>query len=168
MFTQRGFTFVEVLVTLAVFSILGAMAAPSFSEMLARQKLNQAATEMATSMMQARSQAAVKRLPTAICLNNKNNGTETTVVACASANIPNYSTLDAAQKLSAQQNRTFLLNVPKGVTIGSSTTLVFQPTGIPAAGTTDAARTFSFCKNGTKREVSVSITGSVSNKKGTC
>lgn len=167
MFTQRGFTFVEVLVTLAVFSILGAMAAPSFSEMLARQKLNQAATEMATSMMQARSQAAAKRLPTVICLNNKNNGTETTVVACASANIPGYAGLGAGQ-VSAQQNRTFLLNVPKGVTIGSTTTLVFQPTGIPAAGTTDAARTFSFCKNGTKREVSVSITGSVSNKKGTC
>ena len=37
---NKGFTLIELMVTLAIFAIIAAMAAPSFGKMVTRQKLN--------------------------------------------------------------------------------------------------------------------------------
>lgn len=164
MFTQRGFTLVELIVAISIMATIAVIAAPSFADMLAQQRLDRAASELASSLRVARAQAAVMRLPSAMCLNNKNNGTETTASGCASTNIPNYATLTTEQQNDAKNNRTFLVEVPKGVTITSSASVVvFQPTGVPAV-----ARTISLCKSNVQRNVAVTLTGTVTNQKGAC
>ena len=54
---RNGFTLTELMVTVAVASILIAMAAPSFSGLIAQQKMKTAATDLYLSLMKARSEA---------------------------------------------------------------------------------------------------------------
>lgn len=164
MVIHRGFTLIELLITIAIMAIVAVIAAPSFSVLIAQQRLNQGASELASTLTQARSQAALKRAATAICLNKKAAGGDVTLDDCATSNIPNYSTLDATQKDAAKKTRTFLVEVPKGVAIkGANDFVVFQQTGTPVA-----AKTIALCQGGVQRNIGVSLTGSVSNIKGTC
>lgn len=57
---QRGMTLFELLITITVLSVLVALAAPSFSNILAEQRLRQASSEMRISLTTARSEA-IKR-----------------------------------------------------------------------------------------------------------
>lgn len=58
--TQKGMTLLELLVAIAVLSVLVSLAAPSFSTILAEQRLRQASSEMRISLTTARSEA-IKR-----------------------------------------------------------------------------------------------------------
>ncbi|MES2979934.1 MAG: GspH/FimT family pseudopilin [Pseudomonadota bacterium] len=57
---QRGFTLTELIVTMSLVAVLAAMAAPSFSQMLANQRVRAAAYNIVSDMVLARSEA-VKR-----------------------------------------------------------------------------------------------------------
>ena len=57
---QRGLSLIELLAALVVLSVLIGLAAPSFSRMIAEQRLREASSEMRVSLATARSEA-VKR-----------------------------------------------------------------------------------------------------------
>lgn len=54
---RRGFTLIELLVVVALVAIIAALAAPSFTSFLARKRLEGAASELATDLQYARSEA---------------------------------------------------------------------------------------------------------------
>ncbi|NEX60289.1 GspH/FimT family pseudopilin [Noviherbaspirillum galbum] len=54
---QRGLTMVEVLITLAVGGVMFSMAGPAFTEMIARQRMKSAATDIYIALAKARSEA---------------------------------------------------------------------------------------------------------------
>jgi len=54
----RGFTLIELLVTIAIAAILAMLAAPSFSQMQASRRIKNAAFELQSSIVQARTLAA--------------------------------------------------------------------------------------------------------------
>lgn len=56
----RGFTLIEVLVVIAIFGILAALAAPSFTPTIERWRVRQAVEEMTSTIYYARSEA-IKR-----------------------------------------------------------------------------------------------------------
>ena len=58
--SERGFTLIELMVTVSVLAILLAVAAPSFSEFVAGQKVKTAANDLTTALILARSEA-IKR-----------------------------------------------------------------------------------------------------------
>lgn len=58
---QRGFTLIELMVTVSVLAILAALAAPSFITLIANQRVSSAAQEMQTLLQFARSQSVYKR-----------------------------------------------------------------------------------------------------------
>lgn len=72
---QQGFTLIELLVTISVITILAAMAAPSFSNMVAKQRLNSSTRELALTLTQARSQAALLRREVTVTLNSSTPNT---------------------------------------------------------------------------------------------
>lgn len=57
---QTGFTLVELMIVVALVSIILSLAAPSFREMIARSKLEGVAGEFVTDLQYARSEAAAR------------------------------------------------------------------------------------------------------------
>lgn len=55
--TNRGFTLIELMVTIAVLAIIAMMAAPSFGNLVARHRLNTATQDLALLFGEARGQA---------------------------------------------------------------------------------------------------------------
>jgi len=73
---KRGFTLVELMVTIAVMAIIAMIAAPSFGNILYKQQLNTNTRELISTLSQARSQAVILRKDTTVHLMNGTN-TET-------------------------------------------------------------------------------------------
>jgi len=66
MHKSRGFTLIELMVTIAVMAVIAMMAAPSFGNLLEKQRLNTTAKDLAYVFGQARSQSAVLRQNTTV------------------------------------------------------------------------------------------------------
>lgn len=67
LFVCRGVTFVELLVTLSIFSILLAVGVPSFSQFTANNRLNSYANTLFSHLSLARSEAIKRNTRVAIC-----------------------------------------------------------------------------------------------------
>jgi type IV fimbrial biogenesis protein FimT len=67
MTTTRGFSLIELMITLAVLAIVLAAAAPSFSEMLQRTRAATQANELLSAFSFARSEALKRARPVSVC-----------------------------------------------------------------------------------------------------
>lgn len=80
---SRGFTLVELMVTLAVAAILITIAVPSFSTIIANNRLNTAANELVGAISTARMQAIQLNAGAQFCSNlQANNTSDTLGTAC--------------------------------------------------------------------------------------
>jgi len=68
--TSDGFTLIEVMVTVAVASILLSIAIPSFSKMIERNRISSATNEFMAALMLTRSEAVTRTIPTSICVSD--------------------------------------------------------------------------------------------------
>ncbi|ONG42179.1 hypothetical protein BKE30_01380 [Alkanindiges hydrocarboniclasticus] len=84
--SSRGFTLVELMVTIAVVAILAMIAAPSMSNLIAKQQLNKTTRELAETLTLARSQAALLRQEVTVTLNSDTANTDTNYYWKPSAN----------------------------------------------------------------------------------
>lgn len=62
----RGFTLPELMAGVAIMAILGAVAAPSMSELLASQRVKGASSDVFTALLRARSEAIKRNRPVAL------------------------------------------------------------------------------------------------------
>ena len=116
---HKGFTLIELMVTIAVMAIIAMMAAPSFGDLLQRQNLNKSTRELAATLNQARAKAALERREITVTLNS---------VVANTGNTLNWA--------------------PQGkVVLGtrSSTTIVFMPNGLVRDQAVGTETTFSLC-----------------------
>lgn len=75
---SRGFTLIELMVTIAVLAVITVMAAPSFSDMRTGQNLNRSTQELITALNAARSKAILeRRQDIKVHLNTTNTGINT-------------------------------------------------------------------------------------------
>jgi len=74
---KRGFTLIELMVTIAVIAIIAMIAAPSMNNMVAKQRLNSSARALMGTLTKGRSQAVLLRREVTITLNSSQNNTAT-------------------------------------------------------------------------------------------
>ena len=74
---NKGFTLIELMITIAVLAIIATMAAPSFSQMLNKRKLETELKDLTHVLSLARSQAVLLRTNTIVNLNSTSNNTQT-------------------------------------------------------------------------------------------
>ena len=144
---MKGFTLIELIITITVLAILTTIAVPSFNSLLNRQKLNASARELMSKLVEARTQALTIRQTTGVCVS--------TVTNCEKN--PPISNID--------KNRIFVAQLDKEVTLasGSATQLIFRVEGIPVASSK-----FSLQRQGVARCIEVGVTGDTTYKEGAC
>lgn len=136
-----GFTIIELILAVAVLSVMGALAAPSFSGMIATSRVKGAATSLHVAMLKARSEAVKRNASVRVVRNGTNWG-------------QGWRVLDAANNVLADQA------APANVTITPTTpaTITYLRSGRLSGG---AAPNFTLStpKANKKGCVSVELSG---------
>ena len=87
---QRGFTMIELMVTIAILAIMAAIALPNMTNFINKQRVANRAEQTANLFRFARSEAVRLNLPVVVCY--------TTIRTDGKANVPCNSAAEAAQK----------------------------------------------------------------------
>lgn len=156
----RGFTLIELMVTIAVLAVVAMMAAPSFGNILANQRLKQTLVEIKSSLAEARSRAMLTRSNTVICPDKKDGVLATAITkAECGANIVNYSNLSSSQ----QDDSVLLAKISDKITIKTGSALSFQ---FNSQGLT-SEKQITICSVSLSYTINVYIPGTISVTEGT-
>lgn len=144
----RGFTLVELMVTIAVAAILMAIAAPSFTSLINSNRLTSSANEMVATLQAARMEAVRLNTTVNVCTDCGGNS----VVAFVDAN--GDGNVDADEPIR-------IATINPAVQLGGGTDLVFTSSGFgykaDDANGTLLATTFRFCMPTTKPAENVRV-----------
>ncbi|TCB81033.1 GspH/FimT family pseudopilin [Acinetobacter sp. ANC 4173] len=138
--TNRGFTLIELIVTIVVLAIIATMAVPSFSNILLKQNLKKSTQELADVMVQARSKAALERREVTVQLN-------TSAVADSLTQLNWMPEGKAVLKTGSPTSITFLASgLIKNATMDTSFTICEKASG-------ELSRTVSISRMGTIQQI---------------
>lgn len=166
-YSERGFTLLELLITVAVLAIVLAIGVPSFADMIRNNRLASESNELVTSITLARSEALKRGIPVSVCPRSGATCADSTdwsngwlvftddLAPTGALNAPTDAVL-----LSSSAN-------DSGVSITSDKkSVTYTSTG--ARTKTQWTVTKSGCKGKNKRLISVELTGRVSLVKDNC
>ncbi|ENV38065.1 GspH/FimT family pseudopilin [Acinetobacter venetianus] len=100
---NRGFTLVELVVTIAVIAVVSIMAAPSMANLMEKRRYDQNARELLLALSQAKSQAILNRSDVSVNLASNSVNTLTSL----NWNVINNTTLSISPTVTAS---TFIFN----------------------------------------------------------
>ncbi len=153
----RGFTLVELMVTVAVLGIISAIAAPSFARMISHNRLVSSGNEVIAALQVARTEAVARRATTTFCPSNDGQnctgtiGSQWLVLATKDGASTPLRTVSLNSKLSIKGSA----NVGAGnVRIG------FTPSGMVQVGARTSG-TLSLCAADLPGQNAVDISASV-------
>lgn len=157
----RGFTLIELMITLVIAAIVLTFAIPSFQTVFQNNRLATQANELVTAMNLARSEAIKTGQPVSVCASS--NGT-----ACVGTWVQGWRVFNAAGTI-----RVFTAMNDMAANSGGVTTLVFSGQGAKAIpnGVVSFVLTPQGCISGTvnrMRTISISNTGRANVSTGNC
>lgn len=150
----RGFTLVELMVTIAVLAIIVAIAAPSMANTIEKQRFQKKERELLTSFAEAKSRAILKRSNVTINLNSADANSDTTINWSHGANVTlTINTLSDTQTLGGYSGNDF----------------IFDQNGLVQSLSQDALITMCNSKINVKKQIVLTRLGAVYTKsEGTC
>lgn len=142
----RGFTLVELMITIAVMSLLLMIAVPSFTDAVLSMKLNSNANNLVASAHLARSEAIKRNAPITLCASANGASCATTggweqgwIVMCNTSDNATCNAAGVNTIVIQRQSSTPAGFLVSGALTGTTTvtrSLAFQPTGVGTASTT--------------------------------
>jgi len=139
---EKGFTLVELIITLAIASILLSMAVPSFTTTIKNNRLTTQANELISSINYARSEAIRRGTSVSLTSASVNWHTGWVIADNNDTTIRNHEAFDSGSSL-----------------VGSAATVTYRGTGFINAA---AAITYTLCDDRTGetgRTITISLTG---------
>lgn len=156
---NKGFTLIELMVTIVVLAIIASIAVPSFSDNIAKQGLDNSGREILSALNEGRSKAVALRSVVVVCPNKKSTDVKITQKECVTQTI---SGADGDKFI--EQNRVILANISDGTSVTSTVFgVVFLPTG-----NVQSTKTFTLCTKGKSKKIVVAATGASDISTGTC
>lgn len=158
--TNRGFTLIELMVTIAVLAVVISLAAPSFSNMLQENRLSALANELQGTLQLARSEAVKLRSDVVVCRSNSapdpddldcDDGTDWTVGWLMMSGADVLKVWDPIQGVQVE---------------GPNGGITFRSNGM--ASEQEWSITDSACTGQQKRTLNVNATGNTTLSKGNC
>jgi len=153
---QRGFTIVELVITLLMVAILTAMAIPSFTTMIKNNRLTTQVNEFILALNITRSEAVKRGSSVTITANSSNWNNGWTVADSSGTALRIGDAVQGTMTLTSGNTNTVITYLASGTAIGS-------PTAAPG--------NFDLCDDRTGetgRRVSISATGRISVSNLTC
>jgi len=159
---SRGFTLIELMVTLSILASLLAIAAPSFQGTIQSNRTQTITTDLTTALQLARSEAVKRGVKVDVC---RRNGE-----VCANA--ADWGNGWLVQVQGGDVLRVWEAVGGQDTVTGPNETLTYRPNGL-LTKVNDAAHTtftvaFANCSGKTQYTVTLTATGRVTSTKGTC
>ncbi|WP_180178087.1 Tfp pilus assembly protein FimT/FimU [Acinetobacter sp. YH01005] len=151
---NKGFTLIELIVTIAVMAIIATLAAPSFGNLLIKENLKTTAFNMRDTLKEARSRALLNRASTVVCTSLSKSASAVSQDTCG-GNLANYSTTMSS---SLKKDSVLIVNVEKKINVKSTSNDIFV---FSARGNLTASQTITFCSSAGSYVLTVGIPGTV-------
>lgn len=168
---ERGFTLVELMITIAVAAILLGIAVPSFNDVVLGNRLSSHANNLVASVNMARSEAIKRNIRVTLCASADGANCATSggweqgwIVQYDADNNSCNAASPNWQVIHRQQAASGGLKITEA---GSTRTLCFEPTGVGATSATLTVCRATPSAGGQERVVSITATGRASVKKTT-
>jgi type IV fimbrial biogenesis protein FimT len=123
---SRGFTLIELMVTLTILAIMMGIAVPSFRTFVENQKVKTASFELMTSVMIARSEAIKRNATATLTPTASESWASGWSVAAGTTTVHSQSTMDAVTITQMDADKAEI--APTAITFGASG----RPTGLPS------------------------------------